>query len=192
MAVPKRPAALLMTGCGKPLIFTTMHSSLRLLALLGVVFVACGKSAEERHADVEVCNANQTTASAIARCLHDERGWKQAAADSAVRDLMRIQAEISALTARADSQHAGEMQACDKVLVDLKDCLITRYGWEEDRATAADDSLWASRAAEHQRQIHACLGRRGVGTGACLQLHYKWPSRRALALDDSIRRANLR
>ena len=84
------------------------------------------------------------------------------------------------------------MEACDQVLVDLKICLITRYGWEEDRATAADDSLWASRSAEHERQIRACMGSRGVGTGACLQLHYKWPSRRALTLDDSIRRANVR
>jgi hypothetical protein len=172
-----------------------MRPSLRLLALLGVAFMACGKSAEERRADVETCSANHTTASAIARCLHDASGWKQAAADSAalarVRELVSVQAEISALTARADSQHTGELQACDKVLVALKDCLITRYGWEENRATAADDSLWASRSAVHQRQIHTCLGRRGVGTGACLQLHYKWPSHRALALDDSIRRANL-
>jgi len=181
-----------MTGGGEPSIFATMPSSLRLLAALGVALVACGKSVEERRADVETCSANHNTASAIAQCLHDERGWKQAAADSAALELVRVQAQISALTARADSQHAGEAHACDKVLVDLKDCLITRYGWEEAHATAADDSLWASRSTEHQRQIHACLGRRGVGTGACLQLHYKWSSRRALALDDSIRRANLR
>jgi len=172
-----------------------MHGSLHLLVLFGVAFVACGKSSQARTRDVETCSAHHTTASAMARCLQDERGWKQAAADSAalvrVQELGRLQAEINAITARADSQHASEVRACDKILVDLKTCLITRYGWEEDRATAADDTLWASRSAEHQRQIHACLGRRGVGTGACLQLHYKWPSRRALALDDSIRRANL-
>jgi hypothetical protein len=173
-----------------------MRSSLRLLVLLGVAFVACGKSAEERRADVETCSANHTTASPIARCLQTESGWKEAAADSAaldrVRELVSVQTAINAMTSRADSQHTGEVQACDRVLVDLKTCLITRHGWEEDRATAADDSLWASRAVEHQRQIRACLGRRGVGTGACLQLHYKWPSRRALTLDDSIRRANVR
>lgn len=172
-----------------------MRPSLRLLALLGVTIVACGKSAEERRADVETCSANHNTASAIARCLRDDSRWPQAAADSAafarVQELVSVQAEIGAITARADSQHAGEVRACDKVLVDLTTCLITRYGWEEDRATAADDSLWTGRSVEHQRQIHACLGRRGVGTGACLQLHYKWPSRRALTLDDSIRRANL-
>jgi hypothetical protein len=172
-----------------------MRSPLHHLALLGMAFVACSKSAEQRNRDVETCSADHTTASEIARCLQDERGWKQAVADSAARtrvqELVRLQAEISAITARADSQHAGELHACDAILVDLKTCLITRYGWEEDRAAAADDSLWASRSAEHQRQIRACLGRRGVGTGACLQLHYKWPSRRALALDDSIRRANI-
>lgn len=172
-----------------------MYRSIHLLALLGVAFLACGKSAEERRRDVETCTASLTTASAIARCLHDERGWEQTAADSAalarVQELGRLQAEINAITARADSQHAGEVHACDEVLVDAKTCLITRYGWEEDRAAAADDSLWASRSLEHQRQIHSCLGRRGVGTGACLQLYYKWPVRRALTLDDSIRRANL-
>jgi len=118
-----------------------------------------------------------------------------AAAESAglvrARELDSIQTEIAALTARADSQHYDEVRACDRVLVDLKDCLITRYGWEEDRARAADDSLWNSRSADHQVQIQSCLGRRGVGTGACLQLHYKWQPRRALALDDSIRRANI-
>ncbi len=185
-----------MTGCRESLIFTPMRLSLHLLSILGLALVACGRSPEERRADVETCSANHTTASAIARCLHDRGGWKQAVADSAalarVRELVSVQAEISAITSRADSQYAGEVHACDKVLVDMKTCLITRYGWEEDRATAADDSLWASRSAVHQRQIRACPGRRGVGTGACLQLHYKWPSRRALALDDSIRRANLR
>lgn len=173
-----------------------MRSSLLHLSWLGVALVACGKSAEERRVDVETCSANHTTASAIARCLHVENGWKEAAADSAalarVRELASLQTAINAMTSRADSQHTGEVQACDKVLVDFKTCLITRHGWEEDRATAADDSLWASRSAEHERQIRACLGRRGVGTGACLQLHYKWPSRRALTLDDSIRRANVR
>ncbi len=172
-----------------------MRASLLRLSLLGVALVACGRTADERRVDVETCSATNTTATAIARCLEGS-GWKQAAADSAalarVRELVRLQAAISAITSRADSQHAAEVRSCDQVLVDFKTCLITRHGWEEDRATAADDSLWASRSAEHQRQIGACLGSRGVGTGACLQLHYKWPSRRALALDDSIRRANLR
>ena len=178
------------------LLYSGMRSSLHYLSLLGGALIACGKSAQERRVDVEICSATHTTAPAIARCLHVESGWKEAAADSAAleraRELASLQTAINAITSRADSQHRGEVQACDQVLVDLKTCLITRYGWEEDRATAADDSLWASRSAEHERQIRSCLGGRGVGAGACLQLHYKWPSRRALTLDDSIRRANVR
>jgi hypothetical protein len=171
-----------------------MPSSLRGVALVALL-IACGKSAEEKATDVESCSATHTTADAIAQCLREETGWKQVAAESAgtarALELDNLQAEIGAITARADTQHTGEIRACNRVLVDLKTCLITRYGWEEDRATAADDSVWNSRSAEHQRQIRTCLSRRRVGTGACLQLHYKWQPRRALALDDSIRRANL-
>ena len=165
------------------------------MVLVSAVLVACGKSAAERAIDVETCSATHTSANAIARCLRDESGWKQADAESAgiarASELDTIQAQIGGITARADTQHTGEVRSCDRVLVDLKSCLITRFGWEEDRATAVDDSVWDSRSAAHQKQIRACLGRRGVGTGACLQLHYKWQPRRALALDDSIRRANL-
>ena len=172
-----------------------MSSSLRALVLLGAVLAACGKSAEERAIEVESCSATHTSANAIARCLRDESGWRQAAAESAgiarASELDTIQAQIGVITARADTQHAGEVRSCDRVLVDLKSCLITRFGWEEDRAAAVDDSVWNSRSAAHARQIRACLSRRRVGTGACLQLHYKWQPRRALALDDSIRRANL-
>ena len=172
-----------------------MSSSLRGLVLLGAVLIACGKSAEERASDVGTCSATHTSANAIARCLRDESGWKQADAESAgiarASELDSIQAQIGMITARADTQHTGEVRACDRVLVDMKTCLITRFGWEEDRATAVDDSMWRSRSTAHQRQIRACLSRRAVGTGACLQLHYKWQPRRALALDDSIRRANL-
>lgn len=157
--------------------------------------VACGKSAEERRVDVELCSAASTEAAAISKCLREESGWRAAAAESAglarAHELDSVRSEIGALTARADSQHQAEMQACDQLLEDFKTCLLTRYGWQEDQATRTDDSLWSSRSAEHQRQIRACLGPRAVGTGACLQLHYKWSPRRALALDDSIRRANL-
>jgi hypothetical protein len=170
--------------------------SLRPILVLGIGLVACGKSAEERATDVETCSATSTQAAAIARCLHDQSGWSRAAADSAgaarERELSTLQTQLGVIAARADSQHGGELRTCDRVLVDLKSCLITRFGWDEDQAGKTDDSLWASRSAEHQRQIRACLGRRGVGTGACLQLHYKWQPRRALALDDSIRKANLR
>lgn len=165
------------------------------MVLVGIGLAACGKSPEEKATDVETCSASNATAAAIARCLREESGWKQAAAESAgaarALELDSLQRELGAITARADSQHAGEVRACDRVLVDLKTCLITKYGWEEDRATVADDSVWAARSDLHLKQIRSCLGRRGVGTGACLQLHYKWQPRRALALDDSIRRANI-
>jgi hypothetical protein len=164
-------------------------------ALLAIGFLACGKSAEQKAADVEACSATRTSVTAIAQCLRSQGGWRAAAAESAgiirAHELDSIQAQIGAITARADSEHGEEVHTCDRVLVDLQDCLITRYGWEEDRARAADDSVWSSRGADHQQQIQSCLGRRGVGTGACLQLHYKWQPRRALALDDSIRRANI-
>lgn len=167
----------------------------RLLGLLAMVASACGKSAEEKAADVAACSATGTTAGAISQCLQDVAGWRQAAAESAgaarAGELATVQSEIGVITARADSQHNEEIQACDRVLVDLRACLTSRYGWTEDRATAADDSVWNSRSETHQRQIRSCLGRRGVGTGACLQLHYKWQPRRALALDDSIRRASI-
>ncbi len=165
------------------------------LVLVGVALAACGKSAQEKAADLEECSATSTKAPDITKCLKEERGWSGTAAESAgvarQRELDSVSAQIGAITAQADSQHESEMHECDHVLVDLKSCLITRFGWDEDQATKTDDSLWTSRSVLHQRQIRSCLGSRRVGTGACLQLHYKWPPRRALALDDSIRRANL-
>jgi hypothetical protein len=171
-----------------------MSQSQRVVALT-LLCVACGKSVEERRVDVELCSVSSTEAAAISTCLREQNGWRAAAAESAglarAHELDSVRTEIGALTARADSQHLAEMQACDHLLEDFRTCLLTRYGWQEDQATRTDDSLWASRSAEHQRQIRACLGPRAIGTGACLQLHYKWSPRRALALDDSIRRANL-
>lgn len=137
---------------------------------------------------------SSTRAAAIAQCLR-QIGWSAAAAESAGRaqehEVDSVQAEIGSLTARADSQHGSELRACDRRLVDLKACLTSQYGWDDSVAAKTDDSLWASRASEHAREVRACLGRRGVGTGACVQLYYKWIPRRALALDDSIRRAHL-
>lgn len=162
---------------------------------VALLCVACGKSAEDRRVDVELCSASSTEAAAISRCLQEQSGWRAAAAESAGRarahELDSVRTEIRTLSARADSQHQTEIRACDQILEDFKTCLLTRYGWQEDQATHTDDSLWNSRSAEHERQLRACLGPRGIGTGACLQLHYKWSPRRALALDDSIRRANL-
>jgi len=164
--------------------------------LLSCAALAVCSPREHSRADVESCSASGTTTLAITQCLRTEAGWPQAAAESAALaragELDSLQREIDAITRRADSRYQGEVESCDKMFEDLKTCLITRHGWVEDRAAAADDSLWSSHSSEHDRQVRNCLGRRGVGTGACLQLHYKWSPRRALALDDSLRRANLR
>lgn len=145
--------------------------------------------------DLQTCSALSGAALEIAQCLQGQGGWSAKAADSAAniraRELDSVKSQFGAMAERADSQHAGEVRECDQSLVDMKSCLITRFGWEEDKAAVVDDSVWNSRADEHQRQIRSCAGRRGFGAGACLQLHYKWLPRRALALDDSIRRANI-
>ena len=171
---------------------------MRLLTSLGLTLAlfACGKSAEDRRVDMELCTATNNDAVAISKCLTEESGWRAAQAESAagawVHERDSVRAQLRALSMAADSQHQAELRRCGQLLEDLVTCLTSRFGWEEDAATRTDDSLWTSLAAEHGRQIRSCLGPRGVGTGACLQLHYKWPPRRALALDDSIRRASLR
>jgi hypothetical protein len=172
-----------------------MHSRTRLLVLIGVALAACGKSAEHRQEDVAACSANQSGAAEIGQCLQEQGGWSQETADSAglarSRELSDETAALGVLTARADSQHTDEVRACDRVLVDMRECLTTRYGWDAHRAAMVDDSVWISRAGAHAREIHACLGPHGAGTGGCLQLHYKWLPRRALAVDDSLRRLNV-
>jgi hypothetical protein len=172
-----------------------MRPGTRLLLLVSAVLAACGKSTERRQEDVAACSANQNGAAEIAQCLLEQGGWSQAAADSAglarSRELSDESSALGALTARADSQHAAEIHACDQVLVDMRACLTSRYGWEAQRAEVADDSVWNARADAHQREIAACLGPHGAGTGGCLQLHYKWLPRRALAVDDSLRRLNV-
>ena len=175
-----------------------MHRiALSVAAAVGLLLAcAAPKTAEQRAADLETCTALSTAPLEIAQCLRGRGGWAEAAADSAAnqraRELDSVNAQIGAIAARADSQHAAEIRACDARLVDMKSCLITRFGWDENRAAAVDDSTWNDAASEHQSQIRSCSGRRGVGTGSCLQLYYKWLPRRALALDDSIRRANIR
>ena len=162
-----------------------------------MLLVACGakKTTEERAQDLETCTALSAAPLEIAQCLRGRGGWSEAAADSAAnaraRELDSVKSQIGVMTAQADSQHAAEMRSCNQRLVDMKMCLITRYGWEENQATAIDDSVWNSNSSEHLSQIRSCSSRRRVGTGTCLQLYYKWLPRRALALDDSIRRANI-
>ena len=177
-------------------VYSSMRFARHVTCVGLIVLLACkGKSADERAIDLQTCTALSSAALEIAQCLQGQGGWSAKAADSAAniraRELDSVRSQIGAIAQRADSQHAGEVRECDRSLVDMKTCLITRFGWEEDQATAVDDSVWNSRSDEHQREIRSCAGRSGLGAGACLQLHYKWLPRRALALDDSIRRANI-
>ena len=187
---------LSVVGKGKGYYLNVRMPSRTVLATLFLVACGANKTAEQRAQDLETCTALSTAPLEIAQCLRGRGGWSEAAADSAAsqreRELDSVKSQIGEMTARADSQHAAEVHSCDQRLVDLKSCLLTRYGWGENEATAKDDSIWKSQSTEHLRQIRSCSNRRAVGTGACLQLYYKWLPRRALALDDSIRRANIR
>ena len=168
----------------------------RLLPILaGLLVVACGKSAQQKASDVLTCSGAFSTGPQITQCLLREGGWSRAAAESVGRaeqhETDSANASLAAAQAQSNAQRGQQIRDCDKSLVDFTSCLVTRYGWEDDKAKAADDSLWARKSPVHAREIRACAGRRGLGAGACLQLHYKWPPRRALALDDSIRRAQM-
>ncbi|HKC46654.1 MAG TPA: hypothetical protein VKB63_03565, partial [Gemmatimonadales bacterium] len=106
------------------------------LALMFVVACVAAKTAEERASDLETCTALSTAPLEIAQCLRARGGWSEAAADSAAnqraRELDSVQSQIGEIRARADSQHAAEIRSCDQRLVDMKSCLITRYGWDEN------------------------------------------------------------
>lgn len=166
----------------------------RYLCLLALAsLAACGKSAQQKADDILLCSNMQRTARGMTQCLLDQGGWSRAAAESAgaarQREVDSTNAQLAALAARTDSERRGQVGLCDSLLVDMKNCLVTRYGWEPYRAAVTDESVWTSRAAEHEKEMKKC-GAPRPGTGACLQLHYKWIPRRALAVDDSLRRAH--
>ena len=165
----------------------------RILAIALILLVACGKSAQQKASDVQTCSCAFSTGPEITQCLLREGGWSRSAAESVGRaqqhQVDSANASLAAAQAQAAAERGQQIKDCDKQLIDFQSCLVTHYGWEDPKAKAADDSVWASHSAVHAREIRACAGRRGLGAGACLQLHYKWPPRRALALDDSIRRA---
>jgi hypothetical protein len=73
----------------------------------------------------------------------------------------------------------------------MKECLLVRYGWPQDRATRTADSAWQRNAAQHAREVTSC--RRGRNpVASCLMLNYKWNAQRAMATEDSLRRLRLR
>jgi len=164
-----------------------------LFAASTILLLACGKSAQEKADDLVLCSNTERTGRGITQCLLNLGGWSRAAAESAgaarQHELDSTNAEIAAIAARTKAERRGQVGQCDAKLVDMKDCLVNRFGWEPFSAAQADESVWVSRGKLHAREIRACGAPRS-GTGACLQLHYKWIPRRALAVDDSLRRAH--
>jgi hypothetical protein len=174
---------------------TTRTAVAVLLGGVALLALACSKSEEERRSDVDRCSAVNTQAELISLCLISEHKWKDAAADSAAR---RRQHELdSARTAqeealwRSDSvRHKVALRDCGKTN-DMKECLLVRYGWPQDRATRTADSAWRRNAAAHIREVKSCQrGRNPVAS--CLMLNYKWNAARAMATEDSLRRLGLR
>jgi hypothetical protein len=164
-------------------------------ALLALSLPACGKSQDDRVADVRRCSSVNTQADLIALCLTSEHGWKDAAADSAGRvrqrelDSTRQWQEDSMWNADS-ARHKAELRQCSSG-DDVHECLLVRFGWGTDRAGRAADSLWARNAQRHARETRACASSRSA-IASCLMLNYKWSARRALATEDSIRRARMR
>ena len=160
-----------------------------------LVVVACGKSEPERRWDIARCSATSSDALEIQLCLEANRGWKDAEAGPAAARRARELDSLEAL--RADSVWAtgatkrrSEIRECAGP--QLVRCLLVQFGWPEQRAKAADDSVWRASAASHQREIVACARQRDSNVSSCLLLQYQWSSDRALAVADSIARAKMR
>ena len=160
-----------------------------------LVTLACGKSVKERAGDVAFCSGT-AEAAFIAACLRT-RDWDSVSADSAATlraveldSMFRWQADSAW---RIDSViHAADLARCADRPGDLSQCLRLA-GWPPDRATRVADSLWNTRAADHQNQVRNCVqGSAGGNIADCLMLYYKWDSGRALAANDSVQRARAR
>lgn len=167
-------------------------SSLALTAALAAL--ACGKSPEERAHDVEICS-DTADAGRIASCLRG-RGWDSLPSESigAVRaaeldSMFRRQADS---TWQADqATHAADIERCAGRRGDLAQCLRLA-GWPAERAVVVAESLWNTRADEHQQQVERCVrGSAGGNIADCLMLYYKWEPGRALAANDSVQRARV-
>jgi hypothetical protein len=166
-----------------------------LAAAVPLAALACGRSPEARARDVAVC-ADTSDAHRIAACLRT-RGWDSLPAESIA--LVRAR-ELDSLFRRQadsawqldDSAHVADLERCTTRRGDLAQCLRLA-GWPPARATAVAESLWNTRAEDHQRQVERCVGGSGGGNIAdCLMLYYQWDVGRALAANDSIQRARLR
>ena len=163
-----------------------------LAAVAGLAALACGKSPEARARDVGICS-DTADGGRIAACLRG-RGWDSLPSESAgavraveLDSMFRWQADS---TWQADqATHAADLERCATRRGDLAQCLRLA-GWPAERATAVADSLWDTRAEDHQRQVERCVqGSAGGNIADCLMLYYKWDSGRALAANDSVQRA---
>jgi hypothetical protein len=163
-----------------------------LAAPIALLTLACGKSPEERTRDVSVCS-DTAAAGRIAACLRG-RGWDSLPSESAgtvraveLDSMFRWQADSTWQVDQA--AHAADVERCAPRRGDLAQCLRLA-GWPAERATAVAESLWNTRAEDHQRQVQRCVqGSAGGNIADCLMLYYKWDSGRALAANDSVQRA---
>jgi len=163
-----------------------------LTALAALAALACSKSVADRSQDVAFCSGAADSVW-IAGCLR-ARGWDSIPADSAgairaieLDSMFRWQADS---TWQADqATHTADLERCATRRGDLAQCLRLA-GWPAERATAVGDSLWNTRAEDHQHQVERCVqGSAGGNIADCLMLYYKWDSGRALAANDSVQRA---
>jgi hypothetical protein len=164
--------------------------------VVALVFVAaCGRSEAERQRAVARCSENSSDELEIQLCLETEYSWKtdEAAPAAAARahELDSLEAlRADSLWALSGARRRDEVRQCAGP--ELPRCLLTRFGWPEERARAAADSVWSADDAAHRREVQACAHERQANVGSCLMLRYKWPPDRALAVYDSIQRARMR
>jgi len=165
------------------------------IACLGLA-VAC-TSEEKKHEQVRNCGAISLDAPGIARCLVAQYRWKEDAARTAGIERQR---ELDSLArwqrdsawSAGGSRHHQEVSQCAAARGDIGRCLTETYGWDDEHAAAAFDSVWRTNSAQHAKDIRDCQRKSKANVGSCLMLYYKWEPKRALAVDDSIARAKMR
>jgi hypothetical protein len=163
--------------------------------ILAVGTLAACKSDVTRREEIAACSERTADALEIELCLIGNYRWKPDAARSAAelrsRQLSAVrQRREDSLWALGAARRRSEIGQCDEP--DLARCLLVRFGWPEQRAVAAAESVWQANAQRHRREVQECAAQRQSSVGSCLMLRYKWPTQRALALDDSIQRARAR
>ena len=165
-----------------------------LAATIALAALACRKTAADRSQDVAFCSGTADV-TWIAGCLR-ARGWDSLPAESAgavraaeLDSMYRWQADSTWATDQAT--HDADLERCATRRGDLSQCLRLA-GWPAERATTVAESLWNTRAEDHQRQIERCVqGSAGGNIADCLMLYYKWDSGRALAANDSVQKARM-